>query len=211
MIAGSPTTLRDELREKTAHLHRQTEIALDLMGPTMSLERYRSVLQQLHAVYSFIEPVIVSHEGWSGIGIDMRSRRKLPLLDADLLFIDETIHRRRVHEPLGAGSSLVTTRGLSGRFLDSFPAVLGAAYVVEGSTLGGTIIHRHVAQLLGFDGGAGTLFFHGYGADTGTRWKQFVEALNRAPLVDGCWQRAAAGAVGTFELLLRSESAGCRP
>ena len=31
MTAGSPTTLRDELREKTAHLHRQTEIALDLM------------------------------------------------------------------------------------------------------------------------------------------------------------------------------------
>jgi heme oxygenase len=193
-MSNPPGTLRDELREKTAHLHRQTEIALDLMCPTVSLEKYLSVLQLLHAVYSVIEPGIVSHAGWTGLGLDMRARRKLPLLEADLAFIEGKIGTKS--PPLA--TELEWPRPL----LDSFPAVLGAAYVVEGSTLGGTIIDRHLSQVLGLDGGPGMRFFHGYGDETGTRWKDFVDALNRAPLDATGRQRASDGAIQTFELLL---------
>ena len=206
------TTLRDELRDKTAHLHRATESALDLMGPSVSLERYLSVLRVLHAVYSRIEPAILAHGGWTELGLDMKARSKLPLLEADIAFIESKLRDGQPGKT-SSNAAFASPRPLSpepsprapstpDRALDSFPAVLGAAYVVEGSTLGGAFIQRHISGLFGLAAGEGTRFFNCYGSDKGSRWKQFLEALNRVQLDAGDRQRAADGAVGTFELLL---------
>ena len=86
--------------------------------------------------------------------------------------------------------------------LASFAETLGAAYVIEGSTLGGAFIHRHLASLLKLDDGQGIRFFDCYGTETGARWKQFLAALERAALDPDGREQVLAGAVGTFELLL---------
>ncbi len=60
--------------------------------------------------------------------------------------------------------------------LHTWAQLLGAMYVVEGSTLGGQVITRQLAQagieLRGY--------FTGYGAGTGPRWKTFCQLLTEA-------------------------------
>ena len=202
MTPGVPS-LRDELRASTAPLHRQAEAALAMMDASMSLETYRSRLLMLHSFYRDVEPTIVSHAGWAELGIDMRERRKLPLLASDLAFVEERLRRGEADTAREATGAPITTELDSPiHWLASFPAALGAAYVLEGSTLGGAILYRHLSRVLDLGEGPGARFFHCYGEETGTRWKQFVDALNRAPLDAEGMRCAVAGAVGTFGLLI---------
>ena len=193
-------TLREELRTKTASLHVQTENALDLMGESVTLERYLAVLRLLRSVYATLEPAIIDHAGWSELGLDMGARRKLPLLEADLAFIEGQL----AHAPTARSASppRIASEPVAAA-QESFAVVLGAAYVIEGSTLGGAFIHRHLSTHFRLDGGQGTRFFTCYGTETGSRWKQFLAALERAPLDAEGRQLALASAVRTFELLLR--------
>lgn len=62
--------------------------------------------------------------------------------------------------------------------LDSRPAWLGAAYVVEGSTLGGQVLSRHLATHLGLHDGGGR-YFRSYGSEVGPRWQEFRADLVR--------------------------------
>lgn len=83
--------------------------------------------------------------------------------------------------------------------LGNAAAALGSLYVMEGSTLGGRIIERHVERRLGFDHLSGCSYFAGYGARTGAMWRAFLARLELAPLGDAAG--IAAGAVATFERL----------
>ena len=60
--------------------------------------------------------------------------------------------------------------------LASLPQLLGAMYVVEGSTLGGQVLARQLTKG-GLDLGR---YFTGYGALTGPRWKAFGQLLTAA-------------------------------
>jgi heme oxygenase len=62
-------------------------------------------------------------------------------------------------------------------FIKDLPSVLGAMYVMEGSSLGGQLIARHVQIALGLTQGRGNAFFHGYGSESGPLWKEFCEML----------------------------------
>ena len=57
--------------------------------------------------------------------------------------------------------------------LASWPQVLGAMYVLEGSTLGGQVIARALAKA----GIPLRRYFMGYGEQTGARWKAFCHLL----------------------------------
>ena len=54
---------------------------------------------------------------------------------------------------------------------------LGAMYVIEGSTLGGQLIGRHVERVLGLTAGQGNAYFRGHNERTGQLWKEFCDAL----------------------------------
>ncbi len=71
-------------------------------------------------------------------------------------------------------------------------------YVLEGATLGGQFIARHVERALGLAGGRGYSFFRGYGEDTGRMWRSFREELgDRAPALEA--DEIVASACGTFD------------
>jgi heme oxygenase len=53
----------------------------------------------------------------------------------------------------------------------------GTMYVMEGSTLGGQIIARHVEKVLHLRGGQGNSYFRGHGNRTGPLWKEFCAML----------------------------------
>lgn len=60
--------------------------------------------------------------------------------------------------------------------LATLPQLLGAMYVIEGSTLGGQVLARQLAKA-GLDLGR---YFTGYGTLTGPRWKAFCQLLGAA-------------------------------
>lgn len=51
--------------------------------------------------------------------------------------------------------------------------LIGALYVVEGSTLGGQVISRRIEASLGLDITTGLRFFCGWGSETEQRWHTF--------------------------------------
>ena len=60
--------------------------------------------------------------------------------------------------------------------LASWPQLLGAMYVLEGSTLGGQVLARQLAKA----GIPLRAYFTGYGERTGPRWKAFCQLLAAA-------------------------------
>ncbi|NWE37249.1 biliverdin-producing heme oxygenase, partial [Pseudomonas gingeri] len=82
--------------------------------------------------------------------------------------------------------------------LDTPAACLGALYVLEGATLGGQILRREMAQRLGLDADNGGAFLNVYGAETGRRWKDFLDYLSRVPLDAHAKLRAVNAARSTF-------------
>jgi heme oxygenase (biliverdin-IX-beta and delta-forming) len=86
--------------------------------------------------------------------------------------------------------------------LDSPAAVIGALYVLEGSSLGGRFIARQLAASLGLNAENGGRFFQGHGAATETHWGDFLLfAMAHCPAaagVEAC--RAATDLFARFEL-----------
>ena len=77
------------------------------------------------------------------------------------------------------------------------PQLLGAMYVVEGSTLGGQVITRQLAQA----GISLRAYFTGYGALTGPRWKAFCQLLMEAAPTGPDQDEIVASARLTFQRL----------
>jgi heme oxygenase (biliverdin-IX-beta and delta-forming) len=63
--------------------------------------------------------------------------------------------------------------------------VLGCLYVLEGASLGGQIIRRHIEARLDLAPERGLAFFGGYGEETAAMWRQFSRYLeNYAAALD---------------------------
>jgi heme oxygenase len=88
----------------------------------------------------------------------------------------------------------------------SAEALVGALYVIEGSTLGGQFIAQQLANSIQVYPGKGASFFHGHGADTGSRWNDFWTFAASVCLDDSLDEVcAAAGRMfGEFESMLNS-------
>lgn len=89
------------------------------------------------------------------------------------------------------------------------PNLLGAMYVMEGSTLGGQLIARHLETALHLQKGDGNSYFVGHGDMTGTMWKAFCQILTDK-VADHDAQAVTQGAktmFTTFGLWMRGTSA----
>jgi heme oxygenase len=63
--------------------------------------------------------------------------------------------------------------------LETEPRRLGAAYVVEGSTLGGRELAKRLDHLFGVGNNDGRRFFSGRAGDTGRAWRAFLDRLEQ--------------------------------
>ncbi len=166
----------ERLREQTRDCHDRLERRLDLLDEALSAPRYAALLVRFHALWQGLEPRFASlldQAFWT-------PRRRLPWLDADL-----------------AALGLAPPAPIAAPALADEAAALGALYVVEGSTLGGRIILRHLDRL----GLQPVAYFSGYGEATGTMWKGFVARLEAAP--PDAAPAIVAGAGLTFDHLQR--------
>ena len=88
--------------------------------------------------------------------------------------------------------------------------ILGAMYVLEGSTLGGRYIASHVGNVLGLVPGRGDRFFRGYEERTIPMWREFQQVLLAVPEEQGdAVIEAAKGMFGIFQdWMTKDEPAG---
>jgi len=165
------------LRAATADRHRALEGALDLLDDHLTLARWREALGTLLRV---VEPLEAALDRTPPPIDDWPARRRAALLRHDA----------------GDPERVPPPPALPDVALPS-PA-MGALYVLEGSTLGGRHVARHVRRVLG--GGAGVRWFTAYGDDTATRWATFRVAASAGHDLDAMVEGAAA----TFDALLEA-------
>lgn len=148
------------LREATANSHKKLEQKLfPFIQNIETIEEYAVLLNRF---YRFVKPVQDKIHQYINPAIvpDLPLRRNAALLLEDL-------------KALGTATTETTATALPA-INDHFSA-MGALYVLEGSTLGGKIIAKTLAEKLGND--VSLLFFRGYGAETGSMWKKFTHYL----------------------------------
>lgn len=185
------------LREETHENHKRLESRLDLLQRALSLERYRDLLARFYGFYGPIEPLLDGLCRERLPALEMEKRRKSPLLEQDL----ERLGRNRAYiESLPRCAALPA--------LNDTPQALGCLYVLEGSTLGGQIISRHLKELHGLDGDNGAAFFRSYGPHVGAMWRAFGAVVNSypaGPLEETRMVRAACETFMTLESWLCDE------
>jgi heme oxygenase len=156
--------LTDALKASTREQHRLLEASNPLPN---SLPDY---VAQLVAFYGFVKPWEERLATVLPESDPIRhGRTKSGWLEADLAFFGYDAARRR---ELPRTSTLPST--------SSRAEILGAAYVLEGATLGGQVISRHLEETLGLRGGEGYSFFRSYGERVGSQWQEFRAELLRA-------------------------------
>jgi heme oxygenase len=176
--------LLQRLKTETALAHRRIEQSFDLEARTSSVNAYRDLLARLYGFHAAWEPraeaVLADPELFRG-------RRKTGHLIKDLRALGMADVGR-----LALCPSLIPLR--------SSAEAIGSMYVVEGSTLGGTIIARHVERGLGLGRSNGCSYFRCYGDDVGPMWKAFGAKLLLL-CRPGEQDAVVASANRTFELL----------
>jgi heme oxygenase len=142
---------------------------LPVFAPNFTRAAYRQLLERYAGFYSPVEEKLTALRSL-GLGVFDESRRKCPLLQMDL-------------QRLGLDASVIKELPLCQAIpeLQSVSQGIGCMYVLEGSTLGGQIILRHLTQSLGLTAENGGAFFACYGAELGSRWKQFRAQVNTDP------------------------------
>ena len=162
MPAGRPPIV-DALRDATAVHHRAVEEAADALGD--GLEGYVQFLELQYGFYAGLEPALARAPGLAALGLDLEPRRRAHLFAADLLHLGR--------HP----GALPRCRDLPR--VDTTPRALGAAYVLEGSTLGGIFILAQLRRSLGVAPGAGASGVAPYGAGLRDMWVAFTDVLDR--------------------------------
>lgn len=112
-----------------------------------------SLIATVLGLYAPLEARLGQIEGWSDLNIDFDVRRKMPLLEHDLELLGLTNTERAL---------LPICQELPA--LPSLANGLCCMYVLEGATLGGQIISRHLAQHIAVTPITGGAFFASYGA-----------------------------------------------
>lgn len=181
------------LRSGTAAEHADLERTLDLLDPALDRARLTGVLERMHGFWQAAEagldawaarfPADARHVSWE-------RRRRAGLFAADLTTLGAAGAPGRPELPAPAGTD----------------DALGRLYVLEGSTLGGALIDRHLATVPGL-AGLRLRAFSPYGAETGAMWHGFRRAARERVAAGGDAGTMVAAARQTFEAL----SLWCRP
>lgn len=176
------SALFERLKSGTEQHHRELEKIVDPLANFHATEAYRAYLVKALAFYESLETQLGAFD-WAALGIDFGRRQKAALIVRDL-------------NNLGIGWNQTNATGQPLN-LPNVDFALGCLYVVEGATLGGQIISRHLATL-GIGPENGGLFFHGYGPQTGQMWKSFRAAAIGYCVTEDQISTAVSGARAAF-------------
>ena len=126
-------SLHGRLREATRACHAVLEDALGLLRPSCGAAHYRALLERFHGFHRTWEPALA---GALGNDDFLHVRRREPLLRADLQALGLLEPDIDALPACAEAAALCRTPA----------AALGSLYVLEGSTLGGQHVDRHLAR-----------------------------------------------------------------
>jgi heme oxygenase len=194
-----PRAMRGAVRERLRYATRDAHAALDA-HPTMRTllegqsgrDGYLRLLASYARLYRGLETALDQAIAHLPPHYDWSARRKLPWLDQDLVALghDATRLEDDPFTPLPP--------------IDSRAAAIGVLYPLEGSTLGGVTIAKRLARVLDVEATSGGRFFHGYGAETGTRWAETCALIETIAHDDAAQEAAAAIAIRIFHCFARA-------
>lgn len=150
-----------KLRQETEADHHHVEGAVPLMHQGLNIVEYVQCLQRIHGIVAaWEERAAEVAPKWLQPALLARERCSLIKLDLAWFGVFEKDDRRPMLPEM-----------------NNLPSLLGTMYVMEGSTLGGQLIARHVEVALHLSEGQGCSYFRGHGGQTGPLWKEFCEML----------------------------------
>lgn len=183
----SPSLLQ-LLKTETRPHHERAENVVRLMAPELTVSGYRAHLEALHALHAVLEAHVATHLEAAHPALRVAERRKLHLLHEDL--------RALGHDEASLARLPALPRAPD---VPGVPEALGVLYVLEGSTLGGQLILRHLVRHFEGTPVGGFAFFRAYGEGVGPMWKSLVETLPRACPDPSLVPRVIRGAQDTFD------------
>lgn len=156
------------LRTRTRSLHEAVEQLLytpAMQAGQLTAGQYNHLLRVHYLFHRDLEAAIDRHAAWFA-SYDPDSRRKTPALLADFDALRET-------------PPVTKSAGMQAWLPD---ALLGAAYVSEGSMLGVTMVGPMLRKNPALADLTDAMHFYaGYGPDTGRHWKAFGQLLATVP------------------------------
>ena len=181
------------LRSATAAKHAQLDAHLAIARAGASLADYGAHVQALAAWLQALQPHVQTLAA-TAPQFDFTPSQRLAALQADLLDVAKWA------SPLAWPCPSVAARHLAAQALAAHagqaPAVCwGMAYVVEGSQLGGQVLHRRLAGPLAPHP---LRYLQGDGERTGARWKEFLALLRSHVGSPAQIAAACSGATAAF-------------
>lgn len=171
------------LRAATSDLHVEAEHYVRILDADATVGDYRRYLRAFHGYHAPIEDALVPLDA---IGFESASRRRAHLAALDLAALDAA-----PAAPCDRVARAPTIAGL-----------IGIAYVIEGSTLGGRFVLAKLPPPLAALRGRATRFLAGHGDATGARWRAFGKIVEDTLGTTAALDEAIAGARETFATLV---------
>jgi heme oxygenase len=184
--AAQAPDISTRLRTETRTEHELLEASLELMSPSLTRAAYARCLERFFGIYAPIEQALCRIEDWQGYDVGLDARLKTPLIERDL-------------RALGAPSTEAPPPCMAWTPFADLESAFGCLYVVEGASLGGQLICRHVEATLGITAETGGSFFRGYGERTAQMWRSFRQQLLRHAAAGADQDRIVASALATFK------------
>lgn len=183
----SAPLLSDYIKENTRQFHDAVESKFEsqkIFDKSYTLNNYRQILWFNYLFHlNFEDKVFEKIDDHTAREIQLEERRKLYLLELDLKSLD-----MESAEPNHEFS------------VASEAEAFGILYVMEGSSLGGNVIKKHLLQNPEFSG-LDFHYFGCYGEKTGELWNNFKEILNNK-FTESQFPEVLAGATKAYRFLM---------
>lgn len=156
--------LSAQLKKVTKENHQQLEkLLVTLLKQVVKREDYVKILKLFYGYFGALEDKINLHVGTAELP-DYLLRRKTESIANDIKIMGGVLPSKAKDADLP--------------IIENSLQAFGALYVIEGSTLGGKIIHQMMEKKLNLTDNEGISFFKGYGDQTESKWASFKERLN---------------------------------
>lgn len=189
--------LQETLKQATRPDHDQLEQLMyvgDIMSGGLTLAQYKQILATNyivhknfeHALFNAITPELAQQ-------LELTHREKLSMLEKDMQELNITEPEIEIDE--------VT-------FDKNDAELLGAMYVLEGATLGGSVIVKRLKTNPNFNG-LSLNYYQVYGEQMIPLWKKFCEVLNQQP--ESSFDDAVNGAKKMFDYIAAVQQQNSKP
>lgn len=188
---GQARSVRSVLRERTDDIHQllhRHSSFVALFEQTLDAREYLRLVQRLYGFYAPLDDVVEAITA-DDVLRDYAYVRRSNLLKRDLL-------------DLGLSHASIEALPLCPQFAHLItPKTLGGAlYVVEGATMGGSVIERAVSKTLKTDGPEGRRYWSWCRAEGKQCWSKLITYFDSLDVTDDVLEDHLTGATETFRI-----------